>query len=222
MGLKDNTIAADDKAFEANNGDVGAKGGSYERAKSGANNGTRDGANDRTNGGVTGGTFGKSNRGFGGDDKAFEARNGNARANEGGNPNGAYEASDDEEGVAQYISHSVTLDDPGTARRRREAPPLVRDLSHEERARLERALVRKIDLRLLPMIILMYILNYLDRNNIASARLAGLETDLRLVGTQYQTCVSILFVGYLLMQGMVFLPGACGECELELMRDSAV
>lgn len=43
-------------------------------------------------------------------------------------------------------------------------------------------------------------MNYLDRNNIAAARLAGLETDLKLHGTQYQTAVSILFVGYVLMQ----------------------
>lgn len=61
-------------------------------------------------------------------------------------------------------------------------------------------LVRKIDLRLLPMVILMYILNYLDRNNIAAARLAGLESDLSLTGTQYLTALSILFVGYILMQ----------------------
>jgi hypothetical protein len=47
---------------------------------------------------------------------------------------------------------------------------------------------------------LRYILNYLDRNNIASARLAGLETDLKLTSSQYETSVSILFVGYLLMQ----------------------
>ncbi|KAJ5286598.1 hypothetical protein N7478_002284 [Penicillium angulare] len=83
---------------------------------------------------------------------------------------------------------------------RKEAPPYVAGLDPEERIRAEKALVRKIDLRLLPMIIIMYILNYLDRNNIASARLAGLESDLGLHGNQYATCVSILFVGYLLMQ----------------------
>ncbi|KAL8887515.1 MAG: hypothetical protein Q9192_006314 [Flavoplaca navasiana] len=86
------------------------------------------------------------------------------------------------------------------ARRRREAPPLVRDLGPEERARLEMFLVKKIDLRLLPMLILMYLMNYLDRNNIAAARLAGLEEELELTGTEYLTCVSILFVGYILMQ----------------------
>lgn len=46
----------------------------------------------------------------------------------------------------------------------------------------------------------MYWLNYLDRNAIALARLNDLEEDLNLTSTQYQTCVSILFVGYLLGQ----------------------
>lgn len=44
-----------------------------------------------------------------------------------------------------------------------EAPEWIRDLSHEERLDIEGKLKRKIDLRLLPMVILMYIMNYLDR-----------------------------------------------------------
>ncbi|KAL8870518.1 MAG: hypothetical protein Q9174_003454 [Haloplaca sp. 1 TL-2023] len=100
------------------------------------------------------------------------------------------------------IEHASDTSPTGypNAKRRREAPPLVRDLSPEERARLESVLVKKIDLRLLPMLIIMYLMNYLDRNNIAAARLAGLEDELELTGTQYLTCVSILFVGYILMQ----------------------
>lgn len=47
---------------------------------------------------------------------------------------------------------------------------------------------------------LMYWLNYLDRNAIALARLNDLEEDLNLSSSQYQTCVSILFVGYILGQ----------------------
>lgn len=47
-----------------------------------------------------------------------------------------------------------------------EKPPLLKDLSDEEIEELEGKLKRRIDLRLLPMIILIYILNYLDRNNI--------------------------------------------------------
>lgn len=43
----------------------------------------------------------------------------------------------------------------------------------------------------------MYLFNYLDRNALVNARLNNLEEDLGLKGTQYNTCVSILFVGYM-------------------------
>lgn len=81
-----------------------------------------------------------------------------------------------------------------------ELPDSLKDLTDEEFEALEKRTKRKIDLRILPMVVLIYILNYLDRNNIAAARLGGLEEDLGLVGSQYQTCISILFVGYILMQ----------------------
>jgi len=41
-----------------------------------------------------------------------------------------------------------------------------------------------------------YILNYLDRQNIAAAKLAGIMEDLNLSITQYNTVVSVLFAGY--------------------------
>ena len=66
------------------------------------------------------------------------------------------------------------------------APELIRGMTSEYRQKLETSLRRKIDLRLMPMIVLMYIMNYLDRNNIAAARLAGLEKDLKLHGNQFQ------------------------------------
>jgi hypothetical protein len=53
----------------------------------------------------------------------------------------------------------------------RPRPELLRDLSEEDQRRLEKRLVRKIDSRLMPMLILMYIMNYLDRNNIAAGAL---------------------------------------------------
>ncbi|KAI7657534.1 MFS transporter [Hortaea werneckii] len=84
-----------------------------------------------------------------------------------------------------------------------QAPPMMRDMTAEERKRKERIMVRKIDFRLLPPVIIMYIMNYLDRNNIATARLSGeegLQEGLNMTDQQYETCVSILFVGYILMQ----------------------
>jgi MFS family permease len=43
-------------------------------------------------------------------------------------------------------------------------------------------------------------MNYLDRNNMAAARLKGLQEDLSLTNTEYSTCLSILYVGYIIMQ----------------------
>lgn len=86
------------------------------------------------------------------------------------------------------IKHANTNVENAPRRVKHEPPPYVRSLSPEERQQAEKALVHRIDMRLIPPIIIMYILNYIDRNNIASARLAGLEADLHLHGTQYQTC----------------------------------
>lgn len=72
-------------------------------------------------------------------------------------------------------------------------------LTPERRREVEKSLKRKLDARC-GLFVLIYIMNYLDRNNIASARLKGLQDDLNLDNTQYATCLSILYVGYILMQ----------------------
>ncbi|WVN84904.1 uncharacterized protein L203_100040 [Cryptococcus depauperatus CBS 7841] len=69
----------------------------------------------------------------------------------------------------------------------------------EHRKLVEKSLVRKLDLRC-SLFVLLYIMNYLDRNNISAARLKGLQRDLHLTDTEYSTCLSILYVGYILMQ----------------------
>lgn len=71
------------------------------------------------------------------------------------------------------------------------APPLVAAMSPEQRTAAEAKLRKKIDTRLLPMIILMYIMNYLDRNNIAAVRFAGLQEELNLSSVQYQVSLTI-------------------------------
>ena len=75
-------------------------------------------------------------------------------------------------------------------------PATLQNLTTEELNRIGRSTTFKMDIIVMPCLIVMYVLNYLDRQNIASARLAGLTTDLNLSQTEYQTCVSILFVGY--------------------------
>lgn len=51
---------------------------------------------------------------------------------------------------------------------------------------LERRTVMKLDLLLPPLMIGFYLLAFLDRSNIGNARIAGLQTDLRMSDHQYQ------------------------------------
>ncbi|GAA5910880.1 hypothetical protein JCM8208_006676, partial [Rhodotorula glutinis] len=73
-------------------------------------------------------------------------------------------------------------------------------LSDDDRKEEERKLLRKIDFTLLPTLFILLILNYLDRNALASARVQGIEEDLGMTGTNFNTAISILFVGYILGQ----------------------
>lgn len=61
-------------------------------------------------------------------------------------------------------------------------------------------LLRKVDVRLLPTLVVIYALNFLDRSNLAQARQGNLEKDLHMKGTDFNLATSILFVGYFLMQ----------------------
>lgn len=69
-----------------------------------------------------------------------------------------------------------------------------------ERAADEKRLLRKIDLHLLPFLIVMYLLNFLDRANLAQARQGTLEADLNMTKTDFNFATSIFFAAYLLMQ----------------------
>ncbi|TGJ88376.1 hypothetical protein E0Z10_g273 [Xylaria hypoxylon] len=65
---------------------------------------------------------------------------------------------------------------------------------------MNKKVMRKVDIHLLPLLVLMYLLNFLDRNNLSQARLDTLEEDLGMKGTDFNLATSILFVGYILMQ----------------------
>lgn len=72
--------------------------------------------------------------------------------------------------------------------------------TEEWRLDFEKKLLRKVDTRLMPTLVIMYLLNFLDRSNLAQARQGSLEQDLGMSGTDFNLATSIFFVGYLLMQ----------------------
>lgn len=64
----------------------------------------------------------------------------------------------------------------------------------------DKALMRKIDLTLLPGVTLLYLMSFLDRSNVANARIEGLTEDTNMSGNQYLTGLTLFFIGYVLFE----------------------
>ncbi|MCJ1467670.1 hypothetical protein MMC07_006295 [Pseudocyphellaria aurata] len=64
----------------------------------------------------------------------------------------------------------------------------------------QRRLVTQIDLRVIPVLSILYLLAFLDRTNIANASVFGLQNDLKLKPNEYNICLTIFFVPYILFE----------------------
>ncbi|KAL2351613.1 retrograde regulation protein 2 [Cryomyces antarcticus] len=69
-------------------------------------------------------------------------------------------------------------------------------LSEAERAALDRALLRRLDWKLIPWLCFLYLCSFLDRTNIGNAKIDGLQTDLKMTNGQYNASLTIFFVSY--------------------------
>jgi len=68
----------------------------------------------------------------------------------------------------------------------------------EKEDKATRRLIRKIDIRLLPVLAVIYAFALIDRVNLPNARIAGMDEDLALsVGDRYSLVVMIFFVSLL-------------------------
>ena len=64
----------------------------------------------------------------------------------------------------------------------------------------EKALVRKLDWRLVPCCWTLYLLSNVDRSNIGNAKVGGMEDDFNLTDTQYSVIVLVFFTSYLVCE----------------------
>ncbi|KAF4214222.1 hypothetical protein CNMCM8980_006907 [Aspergillus fumigatiaffinis] len=64
----------------------------------------------------------------------------------------------------------------------------------------KKKLLRKVDIRLVPMLAVLYLISHLDRANIGNAKIEGLVKDLGLTGIQWNIVLSIFFVPYVLLE----------------------
>ncbi|KAL1841471.1 hypothetical protein VTJ49DRAFT_7026 [Mycothermus thermophilus] len=67
--------------------------------------------------------------------------------------------------------------------------------AHISRKR-RKAILRKMDLHLIPVLTLLYLLSFLDRGNIGNAQIEGLSSSLHLTDAQYNWCLTVFFFTY--------------------------
>ncbi|KAI1214722.1 major facilitator superfamily domain-containing protein [Annulohypoxylon truncatum] len=81
-----------------------------------------------------------------------------------------------------------------------EKPESIRNMSAEEIKKLETKMVRKMDCVIMPIMGILYLLNYVDRSALAATKVYGIMEDLGMSTTDFATVISILFVGYIPFQ----------------------
>ncbi|KAH8820252.1 major facilitator superfamily domain-containing protein [Xylogone sp. PMI_703] len=101
--------------------------------------------------------------------------------------------------------------------------------SPASRSKLEKRLLLKMDLSIVPLLALSFFIAYMDRNNLGNARVMGMQADLHLSNSQFYNCLTVFFVGYMVFMlpanlGMrivgpprqlgaaVIFFGVCGTC----------
>ncbi|KAI0409478.1 major facilitator superfamily domain-containing protein [Xylaria palmicola] len=78
-----------------------------------------------------------------------------------------------------------------------DAMAMAPETSYESFAHLdEKKILRKMDLRLIPMLALLYLLSFLDRGNIGNAKIEGLQEDLKMSNDQYNLSLTVFYFGY--------------------------
>ncbi|KAJ6443511.1 ATP-dependent RNA helicase dbp3 [Purpureocillium lavendulum] len=65
---------------------------------------------------------------------------------------------------------------------------------------IEKRVVRKLDLHVVPMVMALYLLAFLDRSNVGNARIAGMDKDLDLFGDRYDWLLTIFYIPYILFE----------------------
>lgn len=61
---------------------------------------------------------------------------------------------------------------------------------------LERKLLMKLDLRVIPILWVLFLVSFFDRSNIGNAKIAGMTQSLHLKGNDYNIAVTIFTVSY--------------------------
>jgi hypothetical protein len=104
--------------------------------------------------------------------------------------------------------------------------PLLRDKTPLELEQLNKQVLKILDWHFLPTVTLMLLMAYLDRINVANARLAGMQDDLDMSDETWSAGISLFYVGYIITQlpaSIMLAKGkACYQLPLYMLAWSIV
>ncbi|KAH8893668.1 retrograde regulation protein 2 [Thozetella sp. PMI_491] len=69
-----------------------------------------------------------------------------------------------------------------------------------EAKKLTKSILWKLDTRVLPLLAVLYLFNFLDRSNVGNAKILGLQNDLAITNSQYATSLAVFFVFYVVSE----------------------
>lgn len=63
---------------------------------------------------------------------------------------------------------------------------------------IEKKILRKLDFRIVPVLWLLFLVSFIDRGNIANAKIEGMDRELHLQGNQYNNAYWVFVLGYVI------------------------
>ncbi|KAF9533276.1 putative MFS transporter [Crepidotus variabilis] len=94
------------------------------------------------------------------------------------------------------VEDASHIEDPSLDKPSVNSGILILEISENEKQKI----LRKVDWRLIPLLTFLYLVAFIDRSNIGNAKIAGLNSQLKLHGLQYNAAVTLFYVPYTLLE----------------------
>ncbi|KFZ11645.1 hypothetical protein V501_04649 [Pseudogymnoascus sp. VKM F-4519 (FW-2642)] len=97
----------------------------------------------------------------------------------------------DDPSFTPYEKHLESADRPSSDN------AYISSMTAEERKALTRRILFKLDIRIIPVMALLFLCSFLDRTNVGNAKVYNMEHDINISDHQYDTCLVIYYAFYI-------------------------
>ncbi|OBT39494.1 hypothetical protein VE00_10521 [Pseudogymnoascus sp. WSF 3629] len=97
----------------------------------------------------------------------------------------------DDPSLTPYEKHLESADRPSSDNVH------ISSMTAEERKALTRRILFKLDIRIIPIMALLFLCSFLDRTNVGNAKVYNMEHDINISDHQYDTCLVIYYAFYI-------------------------